>query len=279
MELFVTLAALGLWLAFDGATGPRRSLFLIDRVENLTGEAGLKISPRALLCTCGLLGLIASALSASVGVSTPLVSVAGCAGSYAPIARARSLRLKRRRAHREAWPDTIAALIAVVRSGTSIGAACSDLADRSPDRLREPWEAFRSRFRATGDFALSVRDMTERAADPVADRVGAVLITVHDVGGTELVPVLQALGASVRAELRLVREIEARWSWTVTAARVAAAAPWIVLVLMSTRPEAAAAYMSPEGGLLMLGGALATLLGYRAMLRAARLPAEGRLAR
>jgi tight adherence protein B len=49
-----------------------------------------------------------------------------------------------------------------------------------------------------------------------------------------------------------------------------------VLVVMSSRPEAAAAYDSPTGMMLVGGGAVATLAGYRSMLRAARLPEQPR---
>jgi tight adherence protein B len=114
-------------------------------------------------------------------------------------------------------------------------------------------------------------------ADPVADRVVTALVLAHEVGGTDLVRVLRTLVDFVREDLKVRQEIEARWSWTVTAARVAAAAPWLVLVMMSTRPETAMAYNSPSGVVVILIGAAATGLGYALMLRAARLPTERRL--
>jgi tight adherence protein B len=91
------------------------------------------------------------------------------------------------------------------------------------------------------------------------------------------VRVLRTLGDFVREDVRVRKEIEARWSWTLTAARVAAAAPWIVLVMMSTRPEAAAAYNSTAGATVVGAGAAVTIAGYRLMLRAARLPDHRRL--
>ncbi|MQB00423.1 MAG: type II secretion system protein F [Actinobacteria bacterium] len=280
MEVFVALGAAGLWLVFDGSTrpsvaGPR----VRDRIDRLLDEAGIGISPRTFLSLCAGTGGLAILGMAAFSSSALVAFVFGLAGAYAPVARARSRRAIRRRRHREAWPDALAALIAAVRSGGSIGASCVDLADRAPESLRPAWEEFRATYRATGGFPRAVTAMTQVAADPIADRVGAVLRTVHEVGGAELVPVLQALAGSIRAELRLIREVEARWSWTVTAARVAAAAPWVVLVLMSTRPEAAAAYASQDGAYVLLGGAAATLVGYRGMLRAARLPQERRLER
>ncbi|MEA2510448.1 MAG: tight adherence protein, partial [Actinomycetota bacterium] len=119
--------------------------------------------------------------------------------------------------------------------------------------------------------------LRDELADPIADRVVAALALTYEVGGTELIRVLRSLSDFVREDLRVRREIEARWSWTVTAARTAAAAPWIVLLLMATRPEAAAAYNSSAGAVVIGAGGVATIVGYRLMLRAARLPDERRL--
>jgi tight adherence protein B len=138
--------------------------------------------------------------------------------------------------------------------------------------------AFASSYRASGSFRIALDRLRQELADPIADRVVAALALTHEVGGTDLVRVLRTLGDFVREDIRVRKEIEARWSWTVTAARVAAGAPWIVLLLMSTRPEAAMAYNSASGVVVITVGALTTILGYRLMLRAARLPEDRRLA-
>jgi tight adherence protein B len=223
------------------------------------------------------------------GALTSLIVIAGLTGSlvialsvaslsaWSPIAYARSRRCRRRDAARDAWPDAIVGLIASVRSGMSLSEACASLADKGPERLSPGFEAFRRTYRARGSFVAAISDLKKVLADPIADRVCASLLIAHEVGGSDLVRTLRALGDFVRDDLRIRREIQARWSWTVTAARVAAAAPWLVLVMMSSRPEAARAYNSSSGVLVVLGGALATLLGYRLMLRAARLPDHRRL--
>jgi tight adherence protein B len=73
------------------------------------------------------------------------------------------------------------------------------------------------------------------------------------------------------------REIEARQSWTVVAARVAAAAPWLVLLLVASRPQGARAFDSATGIAVLLAGGVATVAGYRLMLRIGRLPEEPRV--
>jgi len=60
---------------------------------------------------------------------------------------------------------------------------------------------------------------------------------------------------------------------------VAVAAPWLVLALLSTRPEAARAYATAAGATVLGAGALASVVAYRLMLRLGRLPEEERILR
>lgn len=217
--------------------------------------------------------VVVAGLTRSLVVS---LAIAGCALCL-PSAYLRSRVRKRRARFREAWPDAIANLISGVRAGISLAEACVSLSERGPEELRSQFKAYTATYRASGSFRVALERLKSELADPIGDRVVAALVLAHDVGGTDLVQVLRTLGDFVSADLRLRKEIEARWSWTVTAARVAAAAPWLVLLVMSMRPEAAAAYNSTTGLVVVAAGAAATLVGYRLMLRAARLPDEKRL--
>ena len=98
----------------------------------------------------------------------------------------------------------------------------------------------------------------------------------REVGGSELTTVLRNLASYLREEIALRSEIEARASWVVNAARLGVAAPWIILVLLSTRPEAAAAYNSATGVAVIVGGLVATFVAYRIMIGIGRLPDEQR---
>ena len=72
-------------------------------------------------------------------------------------------------------------------------------------------------------------------------------------------------------------ELEGRQSWTVNAARLAIAAPWVTLALLSTRPQALDAYRTSAGAVILIVAALASLLAYRVMLWIGRLPEEERV--
>jgi tight adherence protein B len=278
--LFPALAALGILLVYAGITSHSevRKIGIGRSLDRLAHEAGVRgLKGRGLLLVLGFGVLFVFIVTAGVTSSLVVAAAFASAGLWMPLTALRARVDKRRRRFSEAWPDAIAILVAAVRAGVSLPEACVGLTERGPGDLKSGFEAFASTYRATGSFSAALERMRDHLADPVADRVVLALDLAHEVGGTDLVRVLRALSDFVREDVRVRKEIQARWSWTVTAARVAAFAPWAVLLLMTTRPEAAAAYDTPVGASVIGAGAVVTLLGYRLMLRAARLPTEPRL--
>ena len=278
--LMTAVGALGLLLLFDGLTTPevRRRPPLLRRLDLLAHESGMQSMTGMRLIGASVASGLAVYVVVAALTSSLIESVVISVGAASlPIATARARRKRRLRRFREAWPDAIAVLISGIRAGVSLPESCLTLVTRGPRELQPGFAAFTSTYRSSGSFRAGLTRLAAEMADPVADRVVTVLVLAHEVGGTDLVRVLRTLGDFVREDLKVRQEIEARWSWTVTAARVAAAAPWLVLVMMSTRPETATAFSSPSGVLVILMGAAATGLGYALMLRAARLPTERRL--
>jgi tight adherence protein B len=145
--------------------------------------------------------------------------------------------------------------------------------------LRPAFTSFAQDFRATGRFEDCLDALKARLADPVADRIVESLRVTREVGGSDLGRVLRTLSAFLREDAHTRGELEARQSWTVNAARLAVVAPWVVLVLLSTRAEAAAAYNSPAGVTVLAFGGLSTVFAYRLMVRVGRLPVEARVMR
>jgi tight adherence protein B len=71
--------------------------------------------------------------------------------------------------------------------------------------------------------------------------------------------------------------MEARQAWTVNGARLAVAAPWLVLLTMSFQTSVITRYASPAGTIVLCFAALACVVAYRLMMRIGRLPAERRI--
>ena len=191
-----------------------------------------------------------------------------------------SSRARNRRTRlREVWPEAVDTLVSGVRAGMSLPEALTNLGERGPEAVRPQFRAFAADYAATARFDNSLDRLKARFADPVADRIVEALRLAHEVGGTDLGTLLRSLSQMLREDMRTRGELEARQSWTVNGAKVAVAAPWLVLALLSTRPQAAAAYATTTGAVILLVGAVVSVIAYRLMLRLGRLPEEERMLR
>jgi tight adherence protein B len=218
--------------------------------------------------------LVCGTLVAGLTRIPMLALIASSVAAWAPFGVRRARAFRRAVAVRDQWPDVIEELISMVRSGTALPEAWVRLSAREFPGIAETVSASVAVYEATGSFSHAMREARRSFADPVADHVLLSLEVAHEVGGTDLVPVLRTLAASVNAEMSVRKEVTARWSWTVSSARIAAAAPWVVLLLMLSRAETVRAYSTPAGATVLAGAALASLAGYRLMLWAARLPTK-----
>jgi len=253
----------------------RRGLrgFLRERLD----QGGLaSVQPSVFLTVSVILGIAVTALTFALIPVVPLAVAVGLVALVLPLILVRSRAARRRKAARVVWPDVVDHLVSAVRSGLALPDSVVTLAHGGPAHTRSAFADFESSYRATGDFGGSLTALKNRLADPVADRILETLRMSREVGGSELTLVLRNLAAYLRQEAAIRSEVEARQSWVVNAARLGVAAPWIVLLLLASRPEAAAAYNTAAGGILIVGGLGVTVVAYRIMIAIGRIPEERR---
>jgi len=267
-------------LGLTGAQRPGPDRRRRRRLRDWMTRAGVgRVSVGELLAFCvGVATITGLALLAMTHALWLAVAFAAFAG-YLPVAVLKARHGRRVRERREVWPDAIDHLVSAVRAGMSLPDAVSALADRGPDALRESFGHFTAAYHATGRFGEALDRLKEELADPAADRVVEALRVARDVGGSELGRTLRTLAAFLRDEHRVRKELEARQSWVIVAARLAFGTPWFVLLLLATKPEAVAAYQRPGGAVVIAVGAVLATAGYRLMLRIGRLPTEERVLR
>ena len=276
------LLGIGLLLAVSPILWPNRGVApgrpsSRMRAHEVLAQAGLgRVRISTVAATSIILGIAAGAL---VFALVPVIALAFAAGSLifilpsaVVICRARAGR----RATRVVWPDVVDHLVSAIRSGLALPDSVVALARSGPPITRAAFAEFERDYRMTGGFADSLDRLKDRLADPVADRIIETLRMSREVGGNELTTVLRNLAAYLRQDAAIRSEVEARQSWIVNAARLGVAAPWIVLLLLSTRPEAAAAYNSPAGIALIVVGLALSVVAYRIMIGIGRLPEERR---
>ncbi len=245
--------------------------------EDLAAAGVHGLTPGALGAACVVAALVLATGVLAVSGAPPIAVCFGLIAGAAPVALVRS-RAASRRAHvRELWPEAVDDLASGVRAGLSLPEALAALGQRGPGELRPAFLAFADDYRATGRFVACLDALKERLADPVGDRVVESLRLTREVGGSDLGRLLRTLSVFLRDDARTRAELRARQSWTVNGARLAVAAPWCVLALLATRPEAVAAYNSTSGVAVLAVGAALSALAYRLMLRLGRLPEEVRV--
>ena len=249
-----------------------------ERTRELLAQAGIEgVSPGQLMAASISLGLVVFVLV--LGTSrVPVIALAfGAFASLVPLVLVRRRRVQRSVELRELWPEAVDNLASGVRAGLSLPEALTALGVRGPEQLRPPFRRFGEDYRASGRFNESLDRLKIALSDPVGDRVIEALRMAREVGGTDLGRLLRTLSQFLREDARTRAELETRQGWTVNAARLALAAPWLILLMLSTKPQAVAAYNQPAGAVVLIGGGAVSFVAYRIMIRIARLPTERRV--
>ncbi len=268
------------WLGLSGGPIRPHTHVRSDRLREQLAQAGLSsVAPVQLVA----LQVLSALLVATVGiVTTRSISVSAIFGLFAaavPRLMVARMRRKRQSDLRELWPEVVDNLTSGVRAGLSLPEALSAIGLRGPEQLREPFRQFGTDYRTTGRFNESLDRLKSALADPVGDRVCESLRVAREVGGTDLGRLLSTLSAFLRDDARTRAELIARQSWGVNAARMAVAAPWLVLLLLATQQATLEAYDTPTGTLILVIGAVLTVGAYRLMIRLGRLPEDKRVLR
>jgi len=276
--LGVGVGLLLIWSAFALPRTPRPGRRQVGRVEALLGRAGVfGVSTRSFVLLCAVFGTAALLAILVVSGAWPVAIAFGLMAAYLPVAVVVGRGHKRQREFAEVWPEAVDNLASAVRAGMSLAEALAGLGTRGPEPLRPAFVAFALDYQVTGRFADCLDRLKDRLADPVGDRVVEGLRIAREVGGGELGRLLRNLSTYLRDDARTRSELESRQAWTVNGARLAVAAPWVVLFLLCFQPEVIARYSSAAGAMVIFVGAACCLVAYRLMVRIGRLPTERRI--
>ncbi|MCT1803465.1 type II secretion system protein F [Kocuria sp. WRN011] len=268
------------WSFWNQPTSKKTRHARTGRLKTSLLRAGLpNVAPATLvavsIAVAVVTGLAVTALTSAPAFGLCAMLVAG----YIPFWFIKRRGERRSAVLREVWPDVVDHLRSAIRAGMGLPEALMQLQYRGPEVLRPAFGQFAADYRASGQLHGSLTLLKNRLADPVADNIVEALRVTREVGGTDLGKLLGTLSSFLRENERTRSELEARQSWTVNAARLSVAAPWLVLALMSTQPAAIEAYNTPTGALVLLGGLAISVAAYRLMLRLGALPTERRVLR
>jgi tight adherence protein B len=176
-----------------------------------------------------------------------------------------------------AWPEVIDHLMSGIQSGLSLTESLAGLSTRGPEVLRPAFTQFKATLYRSGDLTQAIEELKALFAHHGSDQIFEALIISKALGGSELLQILRSLGDFLRQDLALRREIEVKHGWIKNSAHLSAAAPWILLLLLSTQPSTAAAYSTSTGAMILAAGLVMTGVAYIWMNRLGRLPQTPRV--
>jgi tight adherence protein B len=176
-----------------------------------------------------------------------------------------------------AWPEVIDHLMSGIQSGLSLTESLAGLSTRGPEVLRPAFIQFKASLYGSGDLNQAIEELKVMFSHHGSDQIFEALLISKTLGGSELLQILRTLGDFLRQDLALRREIEVKHGWIKNSAHLSAAAPWILLLLLSTQPSTSTAYSTTTGALILLAGLVMTGVAYIWMNRLGRLPETPRV--
>jgi tight adherence protein B len=176
-----------------------------------------------------------------------------------------------------AWPEVIDHLMSGIQSGLSLTESLAGLSTRGPEILRPAFVQFRANLHSSGDLTLAINELKTKFSHHGSDQIFEALLISKTLGGSELLQILRTLGDFLRQDLALRREIDVKHGWIKNSAHISAAAPWILLLLLSTQPSTAKAYSTAAGAMILIAGLVMTAIAYLWMNKLGRLPQTPRV--
>ncbi len=169
------------------------------------------------------------------------------------------------------WPQFIDDVASGVRAGVAVPLAIFQAGERLPHGPNRIFEQWHEQWASGIGFEQTLRGLRETLNSAPFDQFAETMEIAHRQGGRTVATLLSQLARNVRAQEQLIHEVRGRQAVTVTSAKVAVGAPWVVLLLTCARPEVRSSYMTPIGVTVLLCVAAVCTVSYFAMRRLAEI--------
>ena len=174
-------------------------------------------------------------------------------------------------------PEVIDLVISGIQSGLSLNESMISLGTRGPRVSQSIFLEFEQNLHAGINFDECISELQRNFGNRAADQLFESLLFAKSLGGSELLSLLRQLGNFTRQDLVLRREIAAKQGWIKNSAHLSAAAPWLLLLLLSAQPSTAQAFSTSAGGIVLGTGVALTTIAYIWMGRLSRMPEPVRI--
>ena len=225
-------------------------------------------------------GAVSMALGTWSFLVSRIVALAACLailGSALLIELLHGRAESRRREVAKSWPEVLDSLASAEVAGIGLIEAFGDLAEHAPLHLRSEFVRANAKLVAGYSFDATVTELKSEFGEPHADRLVELLRTVNEIGATNYHSLLRDQAKSLRADIALWGLIETKQAWVLGTAKLAIAAPWLIVALLASRPENATVYNSAGGSSLLLIGLVISAFAYYLIHLLGALPGPKRV--
>ena len=172
----------------------------------------------------------------------------------------------------ESVPQIVDSISTSIASGVSLIEALDNLVAESQPSIRTKAE----RLLAIFESDSSLEEKVARSKPVLNSREGDLFLELVLIasrrGDDAFTDALNELADAFRKQQSLNRELVARQGWVMATARLGLASPWVVLLLLSVRPESATAFQTQLGAGVLLTGLALSFAAQRFIVAGARVP-------
>lgn len=177
----------------------------------------------------------------------------------------------------QSWPIVIESLESAAVAGMSLLESIRDLAESEQLQVSKDFDECCRQIDSGVGFDDALVNLKNRLANPASDFTIELLRTTNTLGSAGYVSALQNQAAVLRQNASLVGDVAAKQGWVVGTAKLAVAAPWLIVAILSFRLENAALYASAAGTSLLILGLVASAVALRLVYRIGQISTFSRV--
>jgi Flp pilus assembly protein TadB len=264
------LAAATVWWAAEMASGGRPHLRLPDRQarpprlsrQAWLSQAGTAVTPGQFVAISAGLGLVGFLLTFAISGAVAASAAPALGLCLAPYGYWSTQRRKLAAARYQAWPDALRYIIGVLGAGlASLHDALDQVSISGPQPLRAPMARYVRLSARVGDRA-ALEAVRSEMADPISDPVLLAFELAVEEGTATVLRILTELCMQITADLQLHERIRTVQTQSRVATWGCFVAPYgLLLFFCTTNASYREFYSGPGGTVVIVAGALLSLLG------------------
>jgi tight adherence protein B len=177
----------------------------------------------------------------------------------------------------DCWPLVIESLESAALGGLSLIEAMRDLAEMDQLTVAKCFKRFCSNIDSGATVDAALVSLKQEFQIAPADFTIEVLRSVNELGSGGYVNALRHQQEAIRSAIELSTLLQAKQGWVVGTAKIAVAAPWLIVAILALRPENSVTYNSLLGNTLLVFGVAVSILALRIVYRIGYLNQQPRV--